>query len=90
MPKNEKGKKGKFPLYFEIFPLCCLVYKEVQLCKEINNVWVGVGFRLGLNISIPNVSGGWGWGVGVDYHYTNAHFGPNPQVFPTGPSVAKT
>ena len=40
---------------------------------------------------VPNVSGGWGWGgggVGVDYHHTNAHYGPIPQVFPTGPSVA--
>ena len=29
-----------------------------------------------------------GGGGGVDYHYTNAHYGPIPQVFPTGPSVA--
>ena len=42
-----------------------------------------VGF--GVEISIPKVSGGW---VGVDYHYTNDHSGPNPQVFPSGPSVA--
>ena len=28
-----KMKNWKFPLYFKSFPLCCHVYKKVQLCK---------------------------------------------------------
>ena len=46
IPKNEKWKKWKLPLYFKIFPLWCHVYKEVQIwkgCTHLNGnflVWL--------------------------------------------------
>ena len=66
------------------------VPKKIWVLKRI---WVSE-MNLGLETKIWNKIkhqqwvGGWVGGGWVDYINNNAHSGPNPQVFPTGPSVA--
>ena len=62
----------------------------VGLGLGTENIWVlKLRFSFGSSNSaektnkklVPNVSGG---GVGVDYHYTNAHYGPNLRFLQQG------